>query len=340
MSNVTPLRPARPDDKGDEESKGYMPRLPWVWIVGLGAFIALSVGTMYVQDKRETTALRAAVLKTHRTKLGPIVARYEATVGKINSWAVTAAQQEQAPETFVDERLNLDQLHKGKGLYLRVPAEQARTPEELIEAARAMGPDSITRCLGITPVSARSLYTQGTFLASEWITQAEETDNLMKLRVIEDELRQRTQRDLPGVATALESEWFLMVLERGENRRDHAVDAYLYDLRTNKLLLRSRMASEGQLIAARIVVDGVKPGAYSKGDQTGAAQDCSIASQLREIAGRPAAAVSAAAPKPREAYDEALGQQAGERKPQGSPEAAEAGEAAPQPAPEEANKDL
>lgn len=323
MSNVTPLRPARPEPEGGDESSGYMPKLPWKWILGLGSFLVLSIGTMYVQDERDTERLRASVLKTHRQALGPIVARYEDTVGKVNGWALKAGQAQQV-EQYVDPRLNLDALSKGQGLYLRLKAEDAGSLEGIVQGARAMGPDAITRCLGVTPVSARGLYENGAFLAAEWIEQAETAESLMKLRVVEEELRQRTERDLPGVATALKSEWFLLVVEQGADRQQAPVDAYLYDLKSNKLLLRDRVQAEGQLIAARIAVAGVKPGAYSKGDQTGAAQDCSIASQLRELAGRPAAAVAAAAPNPREAYDEALKQNA--------PQDAPAEEAGDQPA--------
>jgi hypothetical protein len=59
----------------------------------------------------------------------------------------------------------------------------------------------------------------------------------------------------------------------------------LWDLRGNKLLLSTRAKASGGLVTARINVAGAKPGHYGSGSQTGAAQDCSIASQIRTLAG-------------------------------------------------------
>jgi len=163
-----------------------------------------------------------------------------------------------------------------------------------------MPPDAIARCLGLSPLPTAELFARGTFLEKSWIAQAHDADNIMRLRVVAEELRQRSTRDLPFVTEALTAEWFMLVLERGENRRDAPVDAYVWDLRTNKLLLSTRAKAEGSLVAARIAIGGVKPGNYATGAQTGAAQDCSIAGQLRALTGGASATFESKAPAPRE----------------------------------------
>jgi hypothetical protein len=124
----------------------------------------------------------------------------------------------------------------------------------------------------------------------------------MANRVVAEELKQRSQRDLPFVAEALKAQWFLLVLEPGENRREAPVDVYLWELRSDALLLSARTQADGVLVSARIAVGGTKPGQYASGRQSGAAEDCSIAANLRAIAGAGgSAAFGSEPPSPRAA---------------------------------------
>ncbi|MET0283906.1 MAG: hypothetical protein ABW352_05530, partial [Polyangiales bacterium] len=139
---------------------------------------------------------------------------------------------------------------------------------------------------------------KGSFLEKDWLQRAHEADSVLKLRVVAEELRQRSQRDLPFAADASQADWFFLVLERGDNRRDAPVDTYLWDLRSNKLLMSTRAKASGGLVSARINVAGSKPGHYGSGAQTGAAQDCSIASQIRTLAGELPPNFASATPTP------------------------------------------
>ncbi len=310
MNDIRELRPARPEPDG--EKPAYMPRLPWKWIGSLGLFLALAIGFYNVRQFEEAAALRAVILRAHKHDLGPIVSRFEELVGKINGWTV-AASHENAVVAYVDPRLNLDALHKGKGLYMRLRATEARTPHGIISGLQAASPDAIARCLGLAPASVGELYARGSFLTSKWIEQADKAEGVMKLRVIAEEIRQRSQRDLPFVVETVRSDWFMLALERGENRRDAPVDVYLYDLRSDKLLLRSRVKAQGALIAARIAVNGVKPGTYASGAQTGAAADCSIAAGVRAMTGASQNDFAAEPPEPKRAIEGGATMPAGTR---------------------------
>jgi hypothetical protein len=286
------LKPARPDTHGDER-KGYMPYLPWRWIGGVGLFLVLSIGTCHIRDKQETEALRATVLKAYEGDLGPVAKRYQELVAKLRTDTAGAAAQASAA-TYIDPRLKFDALRSGRGLYLRISAEKARQELRSVEAE----PDAIARCLGLAPEPVAELLSKGSFLEQDWIARAHEADSVLRLRVVAEELRQRSQRDLPFVAEASLADWFLLVLERGENRRDAPVDTYLWDLPRNKLLLSTRARASGGLVTARIQVAGGKPGHYGSGAQTGAAQDCSIASQMRTLAGELAPNFASSTPTP------------------------------------------
>lgn len=300
MSDIPELKPARPD-LGDERPS-YLPRLPWRWILGLSLFFSLSIGTCVIRDRQETEALRATVLNAYRDQLAPLAERYQALVASIRTNTVGAATRGEM-ESYVDPRLKLDALGKGKGLYLRVRADEVKSMAQLRGAKLEMQPDAIARCLGLSPQPVPELLERGVFLEQDWMDRAHEADSVLRLRVIAEELRQRSERDLPFLSEALKAQWFLLVLEHGENRRDAPVDAYLWDLRNNKLLLSARAKAEGSLVAARIAVGGVKPGHYASGAQTGAAQDCSIASQLRELAGAGSATFASPPPQPQKALE-------------------------------------
>jgi len=302
MSDIHDLKPARPDAGGGSEPKTYMPRLPWRWIGGLGLFLSLSIGTCHIRDKQETDALRASVMKAYNEQLLPIAERYQDVAKKIRNDTAGAASR--PAETYVDPRLKLDALGSGKGLYLRLPSTAViKGPEQVSSASLDMPPDAIARCLGLDPMPVPELFARGGFLEKEWIERANEADSVLKLRVVAEELKQRSVRDLPFLAEAVTAQWFMLVLERGDNRRDAPVDAYLWDLRSNKLLLSTHAKAAGSLISARIAVGGATPGNYASGAQTGAAQDCSIASQLRSIAGEQGATFASPAPEPQKALE-------------------------------------
>jgi hypothetical protein len=302
MSEHPDLQPARPD--AGKERPSYLPRLPWRWILSVGLFLTLSIGTCHIRDRQETEALRASVLKAHGEQLAPIAERYQALVATIRTNTVGAAARS-AADRYVDPRLNLDGLGSGRGLYLRVKAAAVQKPEQVASASLDMHPDAIARCLGLSPQPVAELFARGSFLEKDWIDRAREADSVLRLRVVAEELRQRSARDLPVVMEALPAAWFLLVLERGENRRQDPVDVYLWDLKSNKLLLSAPVKAEGSLVAARIAVGGVKPGNYASGAQTGAAQDCSIASQLRAMTGRGSATFASSPPEPRKAFESA-----------------------------------
>jgi hypothetical protein len=296
-----PLEPARPE--AGENPSEYMPRIPWKWVLGIGAFLTLSVGTCHLRDRQELEALRHSIRETYDADLAPVVKRYGKVSEHIRSHVLAAA--EKPAERYVDPRLKLDVLGTSPGLYLRVRATEGRRGEALFSDSATLPPDAIGRCLGLSPADANDLLRRGTFLEPAFIAQAEDADSIMKLRVVAEEMRQRSERDLPALAEAVQAKWFLLSVERGESRQRGPVDVYLWDIDEDALLLSAHTESHGALVAARIAVGGVTPQAYPDGAQTGGAQDCAIANSVRAIAGGGAPAFASAPPTPRAAIAEA-----------------------------------
>lgn len=283
------LRPARPDAAGSEGRPSYMPRLPWRWII-LGTSVLVAMfGGYYLRRQQRGEALRQDMLTLHEERLSEVSTRYLAFRNRLENLIYEAAQADEV-ETWVDPRLNLAGLRGGEGLYLRLPIEAARVRADIPRAARGMSPDSIMRCLGIPAANVRGLYESGDFLTPEWVEGLRNEQDMMRLRVYEDQLGRHVQVDTPVVVDMMQADWFMLVLQRGENRREHPVDVYLFDLRRDRQLLRARIQARGLLVPVRLQFEGQGASAPSApSDPTsGGANDCSIASQIRALAGRSA----------------------------------------------------
>ena len=280
-----PLEPARPDAPRGE-GPSYGPRFPWKWVLlgvgGIGAIFA----SYFIRQGQRQEALREDMLALHADQLSEVAERYLTFRQRIESY-VREAGAAGEPETYVDPRLNISGLRSGEGLYLRLPADFTGDSEHIEGAARVMEPDAITRCLGLSPTSVRGLYEKGYFLTPDWVNEVRTEQEMMSLRVLDDQLGRHVQVDVPVVLSMLQADWFMLVIQQGESRRDAPVDVYLWDLRRNQQLLRARIQGRGLLVPVRLRFEGVNPAAAEGRPQvrSGGATDCSIASQIRALTG-------------------------------------------------------
>jgi hypothetical protein len=281
-SNVTRLKPARPHAP-DAKTAGYLPRIPWRYVLLGMLSLATVIGGYLFKEQRKAVELRASILRVHETELAPAREAYIAAREKLERLVQSAAE---APtENVIDKRLHLPGLRSGTGLYLRLPLSAASDKADLAAHARAMEPDMIPNCLGLAPGSARGLYEKGEFLLPEFVAGLKEQDSVMHLRVRDDTLLRHIRSDLPSVLGSLRADWFLLVLQEGENRRDAPVRVFLWNLAHEELLLRARVQSQGILLTSHILSTGTNPSTAPEIKQrdTGAANDCSIAAELKRL---------------------------------------------------------
>lgn len=293
------LTPARPEPEELELSgrPAYMPQLPWKWIVLFGGLFALVYGGYQVRERQRADALRAELLDTYQERLQGLSDRYVAFRERIERWTIEAAEAGE-PEPWVDPRLRISGLHSSEGLYLRLPASHAIDAEHIEGGALSMQTDALTRCLGIVPAPARGLYESGRFLTREWVEEVRGTSDLMRLRVIDEQLARSSEVDVPVIASLMRARYFLLVIQQGENRRDAPVDVYLWDLREDRQLMRARIQASGILIPVRLRFEGVPQAPPPSGHPelfSGGAHDCSIAAQIKALTGEPAMTVSSGA---------------------------------------------
>lgn len=279
------LAPARP--AAAQESEAYLPRIPWRFVV-LGAISLATVIAGYtLSERKKADALRSQIVLVHEQQLAEPARRYLAFRAKLESWVASAASR--APDSYADKRLRITGLRTGKGLYLRLPAKDAGTAKGIAKAAKAMEGDLVASCLGLAPASARGLWEKGEFLTPEWLAEARKDEGVMKLRVTDEMLARHIRSDLPAVLNMLRSDWFLLAIEQGPSRRQGAVDVFLWDLRSGDQLLRGRVHPSGVLLSARIASAGATERQPLPNDPRGAAaDDCSLAAQIKQLAGLPA----------------------------------------------------
>ena len=183
--------------------------------------------------------------------------------------------------------LRIEGLRSGRGLYLRLLAKDLKDPKTIAAGAEASEADVINACMGLAPVSARGLWAQGEFLSPKRVAEAKAERSVMHLRVIDEMLARKIRTDLPPVLSLTKSDWLLLVVQQGDNRRDQPVDVFLWDLRNDTKLLSARIQAQGALMRTRMRVAGA-PGAprlRAEDLQGSGATDCSIAMQIKELAG-------------------------------------------------------
>jgi hypothetical protein len=280
--------PARPPDMGEAKRSGFLPRMPWRYLALLAAILGMIVLGFNSRQAQRAAELRAELRKVHKTELSGLRADYNGALDKLQKLVISAAA---APvdEAHADDGLRFESLRNepsAPGLYLRLPLARAGDAEQIAAAARLMEPDWIPGCLGLHPTTARELYEIGEFLLPSFLAHVDE-ENLIKLRVREETLKQRMHKDLPGLRAAMHAAWFMLVLEQGESRSQDPVRVFLWDMQRDKQLLAARVRAQGIRFTGHILSQG---SAAQRGGNNaeGAveANDCSIASGLRRLIAR------------------------------------------------------
>jgi hypothetical protein len=274
--------PARP--AGDNETAEFAPRFPWKYIAFAVLTIVLVVGGYLVKEARRAAQLRAQILNVHEELEAPR-AQYFAFRDKVEKLILSAGAGVKASE--VDKRLRIEGLRSGRGLYLRLRAHDLKDAKALAAGAAQTEQDVINACMGLAPVSARGLWEQGAFLSRERVEEAKKERSVMHLRVLDEMLARKIRTDLPAVLSLTKSDWLLLIVQQGDNRRDQPVDVFLWDLRSGLTLLSARIQAQGVLMPTRVRAQGA-PGAprlRAEDLQGSGATDCSIAMQIKELAG-------------------------------------------------------
>jgi hypothetical protein len=262
----------------------YRPRLPWRRIGFVVLVAALIAGAYFWRQKVRADELRERIRAQHAEQVAPVLDELAATRAELESKALDAKSG--AANRLVDAEVRLSALHDKEMVYLQVRAPELASEEGLRTAVRAERKDAIGACLGLelTPLSALSDVPE--VLTVKWLGRVDDTNDMQRLSVREEQLTRAIERELPALKERVPADYFLLLVVQGKSRLRDPVDVFLWDLAQDKLVLRSRTENRGRLITVRSQIGPKADSAKAAGDPIAIA-DCSIAAHIKAQLGEP-----------------------------------------------------
>ena len=262
----------------------YRPPLPWARI-GFVVFVAaLIAGAFLWRQKVRADELRARIQAQHAEQVAPVLESLEAT--RIDLERKALASKSGAARRLVEAQVPLSALHDKEVFYLKVHAPELRSEERLRAAIGSEEEDAIGACLGLELMPLSALSDVPEVLTAKWLARADETNDMQRLSVREEQLTRAIERELPALAELVPADYFLLLVVQGTSRLRDPVDLFLWDLEQDKLVLRSRTENRGRLITVRSQIGPKADATKAQGDPIVTA-DCSIAAHLKAQLGEP-----------------------------------------------------
>lgn len=262
----------------------YRPGLPWRRIGFVILVVALIVGAYFWRQKVRADALRERIHDLHAEQVAPVLDALEATSADLRAKSMSATSG--AAIRLVEAEVPLSELHEEEVVYLKVRAPELRTEETLAAAIDAEDEDAIGACLGLELIPLSALGDVPEVLTAKWLARSDDTNDMRRLSVREEQLRQAIDRELPRLRKRVPSDYFLLLVVQGKSRLEDPVDVFLWDLEHDRLVLRSRTENRGRLITVRSQIGPKSDAAKAEGDPIAVA-DCSIAAHIKAQLGEP-----------------------------------------------------
>ena len=262
----------------------YRPRLPWTRIGFVVLVAALFAGAYFWRQKVRADELRERIRAQHAEQVAPVLDELAATRLDLEGKALDAKSG--AANRLVEAEVPLSALHDKEMVYLQVRAPELASEEGLRAAVQAEEKDAIGACLGLelTPLSTLSDVPE--VLTVKWLARVDDTNDMQRLSVREEQLTRAIERELPALRERVPADYFLLLVVQGKSRLRDPVDVFLWDLERDKLVLRSRTENRGRLITVRSQIGPKADSAKAAGDPIAIA-DCSIAAHIKAQLGEP-----------------------------------------------------
>ena len=262
----------------------YRPGLPWrrIGFVVLAALVVL--GAYFWRQKVRADALRERIQALHAAEVAPVLERLRVTSADLREKALAAKSG--AATRLVEAEVPLSALHDEQVVYLRVRAPELRSAQSLEAAIDSTRDDAIGACLGLDLTPLAELSEVPEVLTEKWLARSDETNDVQRLSGREEQLRRASVRELPALSERVPADYFLLLVVQGKSRLEDPVDLFLWDLREDALVLRSRTENRGTLITVRSQIGPKAEVARAQGDPIAMA-DCSIAAHIKAQLGEP-----------------------------------------------------
>ncbi len=207
----TELTPAEFD--GARKNR-YRPRLPWARIGFVVLILALISGAYFWRQKVRADALRERIEALHAERVAPILAQLEATRVDLEAKALDAKSG--AANRLVEAEVPLSALHEKKVVYLKLRAPELASEQTLRAAIDSEEVDAIGACLGLELTPLLELSDVPEVLTVKWLRRVDDTNDMQRLSVREEQLRRAIDRELPALEQRVPADYFLLLRGAGE----------------------------------------------------------------------------------------------------------------------------
>lgn len=262
----------------------YRPGIPWRRIGFVALIAGLIVSAYLWRQKVRADGLRERIYALHAEDVAPVLEILETTATDLREKTLSAKVG--AATRLVEVDVGPSALHDEEVIYLRVRAQDLHDAETLEAAIEATSEDSVGSCLGLVLTPIASLSEVPEVLTAKWVARVEDTNDMRRLSVREEQLRRAIDRELPSLAARVPADYFLLLVVQGQSRLEDPVDVFLWDLESDSLVLRSRTENQGKLITVRSQIGPKSENARAEGDPIAVA-DCSIAAHIKAQLGEP-----------------------------------------------------
>ncbi len=247
MSSEEPRRRGLPAiEKAREARKKISWPSPkfWAWT---GLILAVTFILHWKRSQGEVESERQKLMARQRAVAAELGPRWLPLREKVEAWTLELAK-DAGPEIADKDALAAWDFRDKPGLYLRMPVDQATSPESIRKAAKDSLRDGFTACLlrapnqnplagaeckrtrdcpqgefcnevdrcarPAQPYNLRVAYRTLHVLSDDWVRDAQEASSDLRLRVLSGSFDETVQDDLPMAVDLLtRAQYFLLVLD-------------------------------------------------------------------------------------------------------------------------------
>lgn len=293
-----------------------------------GIILALSAILHWKWSQGELESARQKLLAKQRAVAVTLGPKWASLRDRTERWTLELAKEAGA-EVVDQEALKAWDFRQMPGVYLRLRVDEAATVEGLRKGAMMSLRDAFTACLmrvpnanplagaecrrtrdcpqgefcnendrcsrPAQPFNMRVAYRTMRVLSDEWLRDAQEASNDLRLRVLDASFDDTVRDDVPLAADLLtRAQYFLLVLDEpvaGVTESDallaapHAARIAVWRLSDDKLVVRVRREANGQLMGGMPSIDAEVLHARQR-----QANSCALALAMREAMGDSSAA--------------------------------------------------
>jgi hypothetical protein len=269
-----------------ESTAEFQPRVRWKFWIPILTVLVTFVCVYFVVENRRERAIRAKLLAEHASLTRTLAPEYQQTRAKIERLVVSALGAWAGD--FHTEGLTLEQLRREPILFGRIRLGEVQRTDQVRASIRRRFEDQVGGCLGVEIERVWKFYDRGEFLMPSYIDALRPATGTDRLRFLREDLLTRLRVDTPDLVAFGRRAVFGLVVDEGRSQIDGASRIYLWDMASERLLLRARAeGNETVIIPVRIsgIRGGGQPIPQPSGALTVTMHDCSLANRVKALLG-------------------------------------------------------